>query len=194
MKAQFVNEINFERGQDPKQAMGLGSLESIKRKYAEEPGEPYYNNDVDLLTDIIELGLDDCKTREQVEEVLKDFETAINIFKKPIKPVNQMRESLWWIQSYYWIFIETETEDLVSPLYDLLVRHGAMPEYNGWKIFKAACEEACPALVAKYLQETDADPYMKDNIIIRNLTKEITADDDEYKQTMRVILNWGNEG
>jgi len=79
MRAKFINEANFEQGQDPKKALGLGRLYNIDFFYADHPSiEP---GDVAAFIENLGMTISDIDPNVKYDIRITDFADGIINFQ-----------------------------------------------------------------------------------------------------------------
>ena len=177
----------FQRGVDPKSAMGVGSLEELLQKYGRRRYSNYddykSSNGQEELNHLFHNLFEYCQSGE---ELLEDLEIFFSVAKKV-----QLRDAKYGFQylsdAYDHLNDIGATGPILEDIWDLLIEKGAKMDYNGWQPFREACQGGQLELVKMFLRY-DANPYMKDNLIIRNMAEEMESGMDNWKRTLIYIL------
>ena len=201
MRAIFINEVNFERGRDPKEAMGIGSMTQLNAEVKKRTEENWRWDNMSEVERIkfYQDELKDLLPRtirgQRFEDVRTLLEQPDKIYKARIK--QGIVDLVWGAADKKRTYKESnERQEAAIEFMPYLLSKGANPKFRAWSAYKDACEYALPKFIKKFIDDYGCDPHMDGDMPMRRLVelnvKHYTGNTEMTKrlwESMQVLLD-----
>lgn len=177
MRARFINEVNFQRGRDPKQAIGIGTIANLE---AEAMAQARKGRSWDNATPDEKGKLEIAARKEILPKMIRAqrFEDAEALLEQPDKVYKtRIKQAIvdlvWGAGDKRSSLAEChKRQDKAIEFMPYLISKGAIPKFRGWSAYKDSCEFALSKFMKKFIDEFHVDPHMGGEMPMRRLVEE----------------------
>jgi hypothetical protein len=177
MRARFINELNFQRGQDPKQVMGIGAVAKLEAE-AIAKAKDSYSWDRDTDKERLERIIDEKKNLLGDKIRAQDFEAVRTILEQPDKIYKSrikgaIVELVWSAADRKQTLAEChKRQEAAIEFMPYLISKGANPKFRNWSAFKDSCDYSLSKFMELFINDFGCDPHMGGEMPMRRISEE----------------------